>query len=90
MHFSRHDLRFIALKCSRDGINEQSVSTYSFISNVSARSIYQNKFGPRSVFQNYHTDQNNIKHLFLLNGGNEPRYFIYALCTSNAALHTVL
>ena len=33
-----------SLKCSRDGINEQSVSTYSFISNVSARNIYQNKF----------------------------------------------
>ena len=49
VHFSRHDLRFIVLKCSRDGINEQSVSTYAFISNVSARNIRQNKFKPSKL-----------------------------------------
>ena len=49
VHFSRHDLRFIALKCSRDGINEQSVSTYAFISNVSVRNIRQNKFKPSKL-----------------------------------------
>ena len=49
VHFSRHGLRFIASKVSRDGINEQSVSTYSFISNVSARIIYQNKSKTRKL-----------------------------------------
>ena len=80
VHFSRHGLRFIASKVSRDGINEQSVSTYSFISNVSARTIYQNKFGTRNLSDWYND-------LIL---GNKPRYFIYAIYTSNAALHTVL